>query len=91
MDITGKRVMTITATAGTDYKIAWPQALYISVYNNTSGDIQIDDSGQYKTSGSVAEYITVPAGAYINDVSVVANTIHIKALAAGSIVVTLNE
>ena len=32
MDITGKRVMTITATAGTDYKIAWPQALYISVY-----------------------------------------------------------
>lgn len=91
MDIAGKRVMTITATAGTVYKIEWPQAFYISVYNNTSGDIQIDDNGQFKTSGNVAEYVSIPAGAYINDMSVVQSAVNIKALAAGSIVVTLNE
>lgn len=91
MDVTGKRVMTITATAGTTYVITWPQALYISIYNNTDGDIQIDDNGQFVASGNIANYVTVPSGAYINDVSIVGSKICIKALAAGNIVITLNE
>ena len=85
--IKGSRFLTVRAEAGEVYEIKYSTPPRLSVMNNTSGEVKISSSDEFKEAEASGEYLTVPAGAAANDIALPFDAAYIKPESSGNIVI----
>ncbi len=79
------RLLTIEATAGETYVVDYDSPRYVDIYNQTSGEIYIDMSGEFKEENTVKHYLIVTAGGFYNELKIGTGKLHIKTISDGKI------
>ena len=85
--IKGSRFLTVRAAAGEVYEIKYSSPPRLCVMNNTSGDVKISSSEEFRDAEVSGEYLVVPGGAAANDIAMPFDSAYIKADASGNIVI----
>ena len=85
--IKGSRFLTVRAAAGETYEIKYGTLSRLSVMNNTTGEVKISSSEEFKDDSTSGQYLTIPANAAANDIAMPFDAAYIKAEASGNIVI----
>ena len=85
--ITGKRFLTINASAGELYELQYESEHSYSVFNNTDDVITLSESSGYREDEVSADCISIAPDGYINNLSVITSKLYIRAAGSGKIAV----
>ena len=85
--IKGSRFLTVRAESGEVYEIKYSTPPRLNVLNNTSGEVKISSSEEFKESGSAGEYLAIPQNAAANNIAMPFDAVYVKAEASGNIVI----
>lgn len=85
--IKGSRFLTVRAEAGEVYEIKYSTPPRLCVMNNTSGEVKISSSAEFREAEASGEYLTVPAGTAANDIALPFDAAYIMADEGGNIVI----
>lgn len=86
-NITGNRLITITASAGEIYDIDYITAYAVDVANNTDSDILISDNNDFVQSSGAGNYATIVSGGAYNGMALVNSKLYIKSNGSGNIAI----